>query len=598
MNALSSLRIGTRLGLSFAIVLALMLVMAAAGVLQLRQIAALNAERNELAQRATDIEQWQGAVTLNLTRALGVGASGYHAPTVAFLEPPMKETSAVITKLQDSIDKSLTDPRDRALFDDVGVKRKTYVDVRAKAAAAFKAGNADEGNQLVAGPMTAGAKAYLDAIAALQGQVQASADALGAEAARRSQQAQTLVLVLALAALLIGSAMAWRITLSVTRPLRQAIDTAERIADKDLSVPTSSVTRGDEIGALQRALAKMQGSLTEMVQQIRTGTVGVAGASSEIAAASTDLSQRTEETSGSLQQTASAMEQITATVNQTAESARTANQLAASATDVARRGGTVVSQVVSTMDEINASSKQISDIIGTIDGIAFQTNILALNAAVEAARAGEQGRGFAVVASEVRSLAQRSAEAAKQIKTLIGTSVERVESGTRLVSDAGSTMGEIVASVQRVSDIIGEVMAAAGEQSQGIAQVNGSVATLDQMTQQNAALVEESAAAAESLKDQAEKLAALVATFRLGAQAAPVAAAAIAQARHAGPVAAPRAATPAPAPATARAAPARATAPARTAPAPRAPLAAPAKAALTPAAAPASTASDDQWETF
>jgi methyl-accepting chemotaxis protein len=579
MSIVTQLRIGTRLGLSFASLLVLMVVMVAADLLQQREIATLNHERAKLAQLTTSIEGWKGAVTLNLTRALGVGASGYQAATVAFLEPPMKDTSATITKLQDSIDKSLTDPNDRALFNDVGARRKTYVDVRAKAATAFKAGNVDEGNQIVSGPMMAGAKAYLEAIGALQAQVQASADAHELEATRQAQSVQILLLVLALLGLALGAGLAWAITRSVTRPLQQAIDTAQRIAERDLSVPVARVTRGDEIGALQRALGQMQTSLMEMVQQIRTGTTGVACASAEIAAASTNLSQRTEETSGSLQQTASAMEQITATVNQTADSARTANQLAASASEVARRGGVVVNQVVATMDAINASSKQIGDIIGTIDGIAFQTNILALNAAVEAARAGEQGRGFAVVASEVRLLAQRSADAAKQIKGLIGASVDRVESGTRLVSDAGTTMSEIVASVQRVTDIIGEVMAAAGEQSQGIVQVNESVATLDQMTQQNAALVEESAAAAESLKDQAEQLADLVSTFRTGAQAAPTVASAASSVRRSAPASTPR---PNQAPAHK--------------PSPRASRGASASAAKAPSAPAA--AFDTQWESF
>ncbi|HSV53510.1 MAG TPA: methyl-accepting chemotaxis protein, partial [Burkholderiaceae bacterium] len=235
----------------------------------------------------------------------------------------------------------------------------------------------------------------------------------------------------------------------------------------------------------------------------------------------TDLSHRTEQTAANLQTTASSMEQLTGTVQQTSNSAHTANQLASSATEVASRGGKVVSEVVSTMDDINASSKKISDIIGVIDGIAFQTNILALNAAVEAARAGEQGRGFAVVASEVRSLAGRSAAAAKEIKELISASVDKVEGGTRLVAQAGQTMTEIVGSVQRVSDIIGEIRAATSEQSQGIAQVNTAVAQLDQMTQQNSALVEQSAAAADSLKDQAVRLAEAVQVFKLGEDGAP-----------------------------------------------------------------------------
>ncbi len=265
------------------------------------------------------------------------------------------------------------------------------------------------------------------------------------------------------------------------------------------------------------ALQTLQTSLRSTLGSIRGGAEGVSVAAAEIANGNANLSSRTEQTSSSLQQAASAMSQLTGTVNQTAESARTANQLASSASEVAQRGGTVVSQVVSTMEDINTSSKKIADIIGTIDGIAFQTNILALNAAVEAARAGEQGRGFAVVASEVRSLAQRSAEAAKEIKTLIQRSVESVDAGTRLVQDAGSAMGDIVGGVQRVTDVIGEISAATSEQSTGLRQVNEAVAGLDQMTQQNAALVEEGAAAAESLKDQVSRLGRLVGSFRLKA---------------------------------------------------------------------------------
>jgi methyl-accepting chemotaxis protein len=304
---------------------------------------------------------------------------------------------------------------------------------------------------------------------------------------------------------------------SIVAPMRSARQVAQTIASGDLTQPIV-VQGGDEPAELLAALQTMQSSLRTLVGQVRSSTESITTASSEIAVGSQDLSSRTEQTASNLQQAASSMEQLTGTVKQSADSARQANQLAASAAEVAARGGSVVSQVVSTMDQINASSKKIADIIGVIDGIAFQTNILALNAAVEAARAGEQGRGFAVVAGEVRNLAQRSAEAAKEIKGLIGTSVDKVESGSKLVADAGATMNEIVASVQRVTDIIGEITAAASEQSDGIGQVNTAVTQLDQMTQQNAALVEESAAAAESLKDQARKLVAAVSVFRLEAK--------------------------------------------------------------------------------
>ncbi|MBT9495244.1 MAG: HAMP domain-containing protein [Paucibacter sp.] len=274
----------------------------------------------------------------------------------------------------------------------------------------------------------------------------------------------------------------------------------------------------DEIARIATAFNLFAKKIQDILLDVRSASNSITTASSEIALGAQDLSQRTEQTAANLEEAASSMETLTSTVRQTADAAQTANQLASSASAAAAKGGTVVSQVVTTMDEINASSKKISDIIGVIDGIAFQTNILALNAAVEAARAGEQGRGFAVVASEVRSLAQRSAEAAKEIKGLIGASVDRVEVGTRLVEEAGNSMTDIVSSVQRVTDIIGEITAASTEQSDGIGQVNGAVVQLDKMTQQNAALVEESAAAAESLKDQAQRLTEVVSVFKLSSQ--------------------------------------------------------------------------------
>jgi methyl-accepting chemotaxis protein len=420
--------------------------------------------------------------------------------------------------------------------------------------------------------------------------VKKRSDGLNAQLEGVAQTSSIALAVLGLFVAIAAVVFSWFAQRRIVRNIDIGLDAAARVAQGQLDVTPHSDDK-DEVGALLRALGSMVGQLRSSIQTVKDATESIGTASAEIATGNQDLSARTEQTASNLQQTASSMEQLTGTVKQSADSARQANQLASSAAEVAARGGVVVSQVVATMEDINASSKKIADIIGVIDGIAFQTNILALNAAVEAARAGEQGRGFAVVASEVRSLAQRSAEAAKEIKGLIGASVEKVEGGSRLVADAGQTMKEIVGSVQRVSDIIGEITAAASEQSEGIGQVNGAVTQLDQMTQQNAALVEESAAAAESLKEQAVRLAQVVGTFKVGNDPVSLA-------------------VPSPAPAVVnlqgkRPAPTRPLAPARVPtltqsivtakrPAPE-----PAAVAVTPMATTAATAAaGDDWETF
>ena len=397
-------------------------------------------------------------------------------------------------------------------------------------------------------------------------------------------------LAIVLVVMLVVGGVGLLVTRSVLRQIggepTDAIAVMSEVAQGNLDTPIPDAPAG----SLLDGLGRMVVSLRQLVTEVRSATESIATASSEIAQGNNDLAHRTEDTASNLQSTASSMEELTSTVRQTSDSAQTANQMATSAATVAARGGEVVSRVVATMQDINASSNKISDIIGVIDGIAFQTNILALNAAVEAARAGEQGRGFAVVASEVRSLAQRSAEAAKEIKALIGASVEKVESGTQLVGNAGATMTEIVESVQRVTDIIGEIRSATSEQSQGIAQVNTAMNQLDQMTQQNSALVEQSTAAADSLREQAMKLTQVVALFRVNGSNA----SAPAPARRPAPPAALR---PAPAAVRAGKAPPPLVKPAspRPAPAAKAPV-----AALPPkSSSPKPAAGDnDDWESF
>jgi methyl-accepting chemotaxis protein len=416
-----------------------------------------------------------------------------------------------------------------------------------------------------------------DQLTALTKQKEQNAVTAVGEATALYQSSRAMMLALVLGSTLGGIGLGVLLTRGLTRQLGgepvYASAIAGRIAAGDLTVDVD-LRKGDNDSMLF-AMKTMRDSLSSIVGQVRAGTDTIATASSQIAAGNLDLSSRTEEQASSLEETASSMEELTSTVQQNASNARQANQFAASASEVAERGGMVVSQVVDTMASINGSSKKIADIIGVIDSIAFQTNILALNAAVEAARAGEQGRGFAVVASEVRTLAQRSAAAAKEIKLLIDDSVSKVDAGAKLVDNAGTTMDEIVTSVRRVTDIMGEIAAASQEQTSGIEQINMAVTQMDQVTQQNASLVEEAAAAAESLQEQAGKLAQLVSVFKLDAKLAPTRAAAPAMA-----VCKP----------TARLAPPRAPAAGKTVP----------KRASLPesTAAAKATVGDEEWETF
>jgi methyl-accepting chemotaxis protein len=358
-------------------------------------------------------------------------------------------------------------------------------------------------------------RGYFDAVRELIKHQDARMLDSGHRAEDTFRTASAWLMGLAVLALALGSAVAIWITRSITGPLRQAVDVARTVATGDLS-KRIEVHSADETGQLLQALHDMNEALVGIVGEVRSGTETIASASQQIASGNADLSSRTEEQASSLEETASSMEELTSTVKQNADNARQVNQFAVSASEVAEKGGAVMAEVVDTMGAINESARKIVDIIAVIDGIAFQTNILALNAAVEAARAGEQGRGFAVVASEVRSLAQRSAAAAKEIKALIDNSVQKADAGSRLVDQAGTTMRDVVESIRRVADIMGEISAASQEQTAGIGQVQLAISQMDQATQQNAALVEEAAAASEQLREQAAKLSQTVAVFRLG----------------------------------------------------------------------------------
>ncbi|MFZ6746380.1 methyl-accepting chemotaxis protein [Undibacterium sp. JH2W] len=403
---------------------------------------------------------------------------------------------------------------EKKYFADYSKLWELYVVEAKKLTAQAAAGNMEEARTTLRGESS---RLNADMLALADKMVQVNADGGIAEYHMGEQiyaNSRILILGLIVVTIALGLLLAYWIARVVSRPLQEAVRVAKTVASGDLTSDIEVKTT-DETGELLQALKEMNASLLSVVSEVRTGTDLIATASTEIANGNMDLSARTESQAGSLEETASSMEELTSTVKHNSDNARQANQLSHSASAVAQKGGSVVSQVVDTMGSISESSKKIVDIIAVIDGIAFQTNILALNAAVEAARAGEQGRGFAVVASEVRNLAQRSASAAKEIKALINDSVEKVDLGTRLVDQAGATMQEVVESVKRVSDIISEITAAGAEQSSGIDQINTAIIQMDQVTQQNAALVEEAAAAAGALQEQAANLSRVVGVFKL-----------------------------------------------------------------------------------
>jgi methyl-accepting chemotaxis protein len=520
-SILRTFKIGQRLALGFGLMLAMLVGMAA---LSLDRISTLKASMDDI----VNVRHAHASAAHDMYSAINRSSASVR-DLILFTTPVQREQVlrdlADARSTYDEAEKKLLrlmpdpTPRERGLLGLIEKRKGTARPIADNVGRLVRAEQLAEATRVLSDESLPAQKSWIEAVRQLSEYEEQQAAAIAELVRQNYVDMRTAMLVAAGLAALFGVAAAWLLTVSITRPIAQAVQVAETLASGDLSTSIPAGGR-DEPGQLLSALGRMTEGLAGLVSRVRSNSDAIASGSGQIANGNEDLSQRTEQQASSLQQTAASMEQLNGTVRNTADTARQASQLATAASQAAVDGGRVVDEVVSTMEGISTSSRRISDIIGVIDGIAFQTNILALNAAVEAARAGEQGRGFAVVAGEVRSLAQRSAEAAREIKGLIGESVQKVEGGSKLVADAGRTMGDIVAQVKRVSDMIGEISSAAQEQTQGIAQVGQAVTQLDQVTQQNAALVEELAAAAGSLKSRAGELVGSVQQFKISGDVA------------------------------------------------------------------------------
>jgi len=516
---LSDLKLRTRLGASFGLQLVLMILQVGGAIWLLGDFSTrTDYLLNDAIAKERLAEEWRTSTELNGTRSALLIATT-DAAEHSDLEAKISATSARIGKIQEELDKRVGSAQGKSLLAETRAKREVYASAR-KAAFSADAGGVDEQQARAAtSRMRAAFNDYVGSIEKLAEYQKEKEVRITGELEQQSSFAQRLLFVLCLVANVAAIACSSWVTRSVTGPLKRAMGVAQEVAQGRLRLRDEATSR-DETGQLLDALNRMNRDLYRIVGEVRDSSATIASASHQIASGNLDLSSRTEQQAGALEETASAMEELTVTVKQNAEHARQANQLAETASKVALQGGAVVEQVVATMGSISASAGKITEIIGVIDGIAFQTNILALNAAVEAARAGEQGRGFAVVASEVRSLAHRSAAAAKEIKALIETSVGDVDAGTKLVDKAGATMSEVVTSVGRVTAIIRDIALASHEQEAGIEQINQAISQMDAVTQQNAALVEEASAASEAMRAQAQHMETVVGVFQLegGAQ--------------------------------------------------------------------------------
>ncbi len=517
---IANFKIGARLGLGFGFLVLLLVAMAVLGVTRL---SGLNEQMDEVINDkypktvlANDIIKNVNVIARSSRNVLLMTDADEVGKEMQTIRTASDNTKTTLEKL----DSLITGDKGRALMKSIMDARTQYNAGRDEVLRLVVSGAKNEATVLLLQTVRPLQLTYMSAVETLIAHQNELMHVASKEVEEEYLEARNLVIALSAIALVFAGLIAWLVTRSITSPLSRAVKVAETVAAGDLTSQFDASGK-DETGQLLRALRAMNDNLLDIVSRVRHGTDTIATASTQIAAGNLDLSSRTEQQASSLEETASSMEELTSTVKQNAENAREANKLAVSASAVAVEGGNVVGKVVHTMESINASSRKIVDIISVIDGIAFQTNILALNAAVEAARAGEQGRGFAVVASEVRTLAQRSAAAAKEIKSLIDDSVEKVDSGSKLVEQAGQTMNEVVSSVRRVTDIVGEITEASREQSEGIEQVNQAVTQMDQVTQQNAALVEEAAAAAQSLQDQATSLSQIVGVFKIDSNRLP-----------------------------------------------------------------------------